>query len=298
MSIVFGIKKIFRSLCRFMIGAKPGETIESAIDRRKMHLLKKIDKRRITKSEFEEMLRKTGISKGDTVVIHSAWRGCYTLNMTPAEVIESIENTIGKDGLLLMPAYGNRQKVFDIKRTKSNAGVLTEVFRNMNGVYRSKQPHFSMCATGIGASEICGEHEKCMYSFDKYSPYYKAILNRDAKVILMGLDRHSVKTPIYHLAAVESINESSLYKTIYDSYESAKVIDENGKTIDFTYLVRNKNYLNDDKIFRKLLMDTNPICLKKYGFSMIVIDGKALYNHVLTFCMAGGQIYKRVISVI
>lgn len=298
MSKLYELKKTIRFFLRRLLDVKENETVKSAIERKKLHIIKKIDKRKVSMASFRRLINKAGIKEGDTIIIHCAWRGCYSLDMSPDDVIGCFKECVGADGLVLMPAYGNSREVLDIKNTKSAAGVLSEAFRIMDGVYRSKQPHFSMCAWGKDASDICSGHEKCKYSFDSFSPYYKAIHNRKAKVVLIGLDKRSVKTPIYHLAAVESIGKSEMYKNIYDTSECGRVIDENGEEIKVKYLVRNKNFLNDDKIFLKLLSEVKPVDIRVAGFSMVVIDGMKLYQRVLQYCVNQGKIYRHVISVI
>ncbi len=287
-----------RAIIRVAFGVKGGETIKSAIERKRIHIIRLLDKRRISKKEFRKMLKYVGLKRGDTIIIHCGWRGCYSLDMSPEEVIEIFRDIVGENGLILMPAYGESADYLDIRKTPSHAGALSEIFRKMDGVVRSRQPHFSMCAIGKGANEVCDGHDRCVYSFDKCSPYYKAIKKYDAKVILMGLDKHSVKTPVYHLAAVEAIKNSKKYEAIYDTNEFGKVIDKDGKIINVRYLVRNKNYINNDKIFLKLLLDIHPCAVKKYGFNITVIDGQRLYEHVLDFCQNNGDIYRKVISVI
>ena len=74
-----------------------------------------------------------------------------------------------------MPAYGEDNSSFDLNKTKSVAGVLSESLRNYPGTMRSCFPKFSMCGYGKHAEEILSKHKNSLYQFDENSPYSIAV---------------------------------------------------------------------------------------------------------------------------
>ena len=60
--------------------------------------------------------------------------------------------TIGSEGTLVMPTFTyssfKENKFFDKNNSKSEVGLITETFRNLENVVRSSNPVFSVAATG------------------------------------------------------------------------------------------------------------------------------------------------------
>jgi len=59
---------------------------------------------------------------------------------------------------------------FDIRKTPSEVGLASEIFRRMDGVIRSPHPIYSMCAKGPLAADLM-IHD-CETSWGKGSPFY------------------------------------------------------------------------------------------------------------------------------
>ena len=286
------IKRVIRSLVRSILFIKEQETIEDGLKRKILKLKQYFNNQKISKNEFTDLIKGSGIKKGDTLIVHCAWRGCYMLSISPDDVIEILFDVIGTEGTVLMPCYGKSMQFLDIRYSKSAAGVLSERFRTMNGTIRSEFPHFCMCANGKNASLLIEGHEKSTVSFDVYSPYYKAVYEHDAKILMLGMDNHTVKTPIFHHAAVMSINKSLYYRELYSETENAKVIDSKGNEKNLSYKVLNKNYINDWRKFRRIVKGRELYINKYKGFCIKLIDGKALFNAARDYCECGGEIYK------
>ena len=95
---------------------------------------------------------------------------------------------IGKEeGRLLRLAYGEDNDSFDLNKTKSVAGVLSESLRNYPRTMRSCFPKFSMCGYGKYAEKILSKHKNSLYQFDENSPYNIATKEYNAKVLLMEM---------------------------------------------------------------------------------------------------------------
>ena len=128
------VKKVLRNILRI----KEDETVADGIERHYYHLEKKIPYKKISKEELGQYLDKIGVKKGDVLIVHASWRAMYMLDASPEDIIKLLLDRIGKEeGTLLMPAYGEDSNSFDLNKTKSAAGVLSECFRNYSGGWTS-----------------------------------------------------------------------------------------------------------------------------------------------------------------
>lgn len=88
-----------------------------------------------------------------------------------------------------MPAHAPpwlvREKGFDVRRSPSQAGLLSEVFRRMPDVRRSLQQR-SVAAQGAMAWELTHEHHLSPFASDSGSPYGK-LAAMGGKVLFLGV---------------------------------------------------------------------------------------------------------------
>jgi aminoglycoside 3-N-acetyltransferase len=141
-----------------------------------------------------------GITAGDTVVMHSAFRVFNGFAGTPEQVIACVLKVIGESGTLVMvsmpyggstAAYLRAGVPFDVRQTRSAMGVITEVFRHTPGVVRSLNPAHPVLAWGPASPWIIAGHEHTMYSCGKGSPFEK-LVQLQAKALLFDV-------PLRHL---------------------------------------------------------------------------------------------------
>lgn len=140
-------------------------------------------------------LGELGVREGDVLFVHSsfdAFRGFEDL--PPLGVVEVLEEVLGSSGALLMPTlpfagsavdYVKDDPVFDVRRTPSRMGLLTELFRRMPGVVRSVHPTHSAAVRGPGADELIADHHRAGTPCGAPSPYQK-LLARDGKILFLG----------------------------------------------------------------------------------------------------------------
>lgn len=163
-----------------------------------------------TISTLTEDLRNIGIKKGMTVLVHSSMSSIGWICGGAVSVIVAIEQIIGDEGTLIMPAHsgdlsdpakwenppvpeqwhGTIRKTMpvfypDLTPTRG-VGMIPEVFRKQEGVLRSNHPQVSFAARGRYAEYITGEHS-LEYAFGEKSPLAK-IYELDGHVLLVGVD--------------------------------------------------------------------------------------------------------------
>jgi aminoglycoside N3'-acetyltransferase len=106
----------------------------------------------------------------DILMLHSSYDRLLPMYRgTPQELVAELLAFCGKDRTLVMPAFvlGGRRydkkkcfgsRPFDVRRTPSEMGFLTEVFRRTSGVLRSLHPTHSICAIGPLARDLTATH--------------------------------------------------------------------------------------------------------------------------------------------
>ncbi len=138
-----------------------------------------------------------GIRAGSTIFIHSSV-DTLNLDFSVYRLLDILLETVGPEGTLVFPAwhftgraedYLNKGLVFDVKRSPSVLGLLSEIARRYPTAIRSIHPVNSIVAIGKHAQEMVGEHGNSIYPCDESSPYYK-IVKYNGIIAGLGVDTH------------------------------------------------------------------------------------------------------------
>ncbi|WP_342600224.1 AAC(3) family N-acetyltransferase [Psychrobacillus sp. FSL H8-0483] len=288
------MRQKLREIIRYLIKSRENEKISDAIDRHKTRLQKKINRKKISEEDFLKIIKSMGIKSGDTVMLHASWRKFYNYSGTPKSLIENFIELLGNEGTLLMPCYGDNRKYFDVKNTRSTAGVLSEEFRRYPGVKRSECSHFSVCAFGKDADIITKYHIKSEFGFDNFSPYYIFSQKENSKVVMLGMGKYPIKLTLIHCieyifkdvypyfnrylskkyTATVIINDGTITKREMIEGNYAKLYKKNIKKVY-------KNLPKDKKFYGKIGNIQIRIIFAKKGFdeiSKLVVSGKSMLN--------------------
>ena len=149
----------------------------------------------LTENDFREILvTSLNLGAGELVYVHSGMDG-LNLEFPFYRILFLIREVIGPSGTVLFPTYPNHRissyeylrqgRVFDVRRTPSYTGILTEFARRQRGAVRSLHPTKSVCAIGPNAAEITATHHLSPYPYDRCSPYYKLIAG-GGKIVGLG----------------------------------------------------------------------------------------------------------------
>lgn len=117
----------------------------------------------IAPSTVTDALRSLGIKPGCVALVHpDAIVAAQFPEMSNEQrldlLIEAIDAAIGGDGTLVMPVFSysfTKGEAFDISKTPSEVGMVTERFRTQPGVRRTSDPIFSFACRGPLAHELC-----------------------------------------------------------------------------------------------------------------------------------------------
>lgn len=117
------------------------------------------------KEDLKGQLFRMGLKSDDSVLIHSSMKAIGKVE-GGADTVLDLWMEYFSEGLLLMPTHTWRQmnpqyNVFDPSTEESCVGLLTNLFRNREGVVRSLHPTHSMAAYGRTASEYISGEENC-----------------------------------------------------------------------------------------------------------------------------------------
>ncbi len=172
------------------------------------------------------------LQRGDVVFVHSSVDDLH-LRFSPLVVLSMMLELVGSNGTLLFPTYpklGSYEflisgQVFDIRRTPSYMGLLTEMARRHTDAVRSLHPTKSVVAIGRFANELTSSHHLSPYPYDRQSPYGK-LLDYDGKVIGLG-----VSTSVLSFAhcVEDNLRDDFPVRLYHPQFFAAPCIDRHGR---------------------------------------------------------------------
>jgi len=165
-------------------------------------------------------LSRLGVLPGDLLMVHTSLSSLGWVVGGADAVIRALEQAVGPDGTLMMPAHSNglsdpagwanpavpegwwpvirdHMPAFDPATTPTRAlGQVAELFRTRPGVRRSAHPHFSFTAKGPLAEMLLNPHP-LDFPMGEESPLAR-LYDRNGRVLLLGVGHDSNST--LHLA--------------------------------------------------------------------------------------------------
>jgi aminoglycoside 3-N-acetyltransferase len=200
----------------------------------------------VTRSELYNGLLELGLKPGDKLNIHSSLSSFGHLEGGAETLISVIQEIITEDGLLMMPTFTYGREPFDIEKTPSQTGKVTEVFRQMPDVIRSEHPTHSFAIWGKEKEKFALNH-RTESAFDKNSPLYK-LVEAGGKILFVGVD-HTANSLIHvaqELADVDYIDRPKFVEIIEsDGKISTMKVRRAGCSLGFWKL---DNYLDQNRI--------------------------------------------------
>ncbi|WP_404469078.1 AAC(3) family N-acetyltransferase [Sutcliffiella horikoshii] len=285
------VKKNLRLIVRKMISAGENETINNAINRKKIKFKKKIFKKAITLDELQLTLLNLGINKGDNIMVHASWREFFNYQGKPEDVINTLKDLIGEDGTLLMPSYGNDRTFFDVNNTTSNAGVLSELFRLQMNTIRSACTHFSISASGKNAFDLTKNHFKSEYGFDNNSPYYLFTKLPNSKVLFLGLGQEPTQISLFHCAGYILKDKIPIYSKLL-SYRYNSILVKDGVKFEKDMVIRQPGHKNNNQMFKRIFRSVNnKKQVKISNLDIVIMDAKEGLDKAIEFGKKGKYCY-------
>ena len=152
--------------------------------------------RRLTETELVDVFDQLELTTGDRLFVHSHSAALETMDGGLMRILALLRERVGPDGLLMMPSFPHRgmfwqyaqgDPLFDIRRTPSRMGMITELHRRTKGTHRSLHPTHPVAIWGADAQAWSLDHEIDPCPFHARSPYGR-LHNAGGKVLVLELD--------------------------------------------------------------------------------------------------------------
>ncbi len=140
-------------------------------------------------------LRSLGINSGDSVMLHSAFSPVHGYRGTSDALTDVFIEAMGPTGHLLMVSLPYRSasidyiqagRTFDVRRTPSLMGIVSELFRRRNDVLRSLHPTHPILVRGPRAAWFVDEHPDCLYPCGPGTPFHR-LAEADGKAVFFNV---------------------------------------------------------------------------------------------------------------
>jgi len=156
----------------------------------------------MNKADIKKCLSEFGLKNGDVVIVHSSLASIGHVEGGADTLIDAFLETIGNEGTLVAPVFGN-------------LGIFTHTLKKRPEAFVSDCPLGTVAAVGADAEFICRDHWKADTVHGNDSPYLK-IAGLGGYVCLLGVDQDRNTT----LHSVEALLELSYLGTKKATLES------------------------------------------------------------------------------
>ena len=202
----------------------------------------------ITKEQLKKELEEIGITSGDTLLVHSSLSKIGFVEGGAQTVVDALLSVVGTTGHILMPNspnahfqldYIRKLKEFDVENSKSQLGVITEVFRNHPQAKRSWHPTEPVSCIGPNAAYFIEDHYKSLTPYTSESPFYRVAVQK-GKILMIGVTLANAGTSLHLLE--DAIGSDFKFPIYYDETFRVKVRDPFGDIHEVETKVHNPTY--------------------------------------------------------
>ncbi|HSW55023.1 MAG TPA: AAC(3) family N-acetyltransferase [Ignavibacteriaceae bacterium] len=303
------MKNLFRNFVRTVISLvltqEPGNTIHAALlkfKNKNKWFFRLLYGSANDENIFNSISDKLN-EKFDILMVHSSFDGMipmYTGNLSKL-LNMLISYCKEKDITLAMPTffagsnlqakeyYESGKHTFNVRKTASQIGLLTELFRITKGVKRSIHPTHSVCALGPLAEELTKQHHLSSTTLGVETPFGEMI---KYKTIILGIGTKSQHS-LTQLHAAEDIMGNDYPIPLYVGNIPVKCVDESGETIVYNLRVKNPEYTFNKKTFYKILKKIRIRSWKYKGIPFYITRADAVTETVIQAAKQGQTIYKK-----
>ena len=281
----------------------PADVVNSVVRARKRYRRARVERLpQLTETDFTGILtEKLGLGSGDVVYMHSSVDR-LNLGFPFYRILPLMQNLIGDKGTVLFPTYPNRSpvssyeylragNVFDVRKTPSFTGILTEFGRRHARAIRSLHPTKSVCAIGAAAEWLTSTHQQSPYPYDRPSPYYK-LIECDAKIVGVGVWTEYLS---FVYCIDDAMKSNPPVRTYHPEVFQAKCINYRGEEeIVETYAHDMQRCVHDIPQFIKRHVSTE-VCedIVVHGMKFFRADARKLFNVMFPLAERGITVYPR-----
>lgn len=176
-----------------------------------------------TLESLSEDIRNLGIKKGDRLFVHASFKKLgFGSKESPEDVVSLLKGVLGEEGTLGMPTFSfsfTPDDMYDLRKSPSKVGVISEAFRKSDGVVRSISPSHSVAFWGKDA-DFCARSTCGLPPYSMMGPFGK-LYALDFKILMLacGLAPNSTLHAIEHWAELPYCkNGVQLCYSLHDGY--------------------------------------------------------------------------------
>ncbi|MBA2705767.1 MAG: AAC(3) family N-acetyltransferase [Blastocatellia bacterium] len=294
-----------RSVQAFARRVLPASAVASL--RRSKHKLQQARIARLPvlgETDFSDILANDlGLGKRDTVFVHSSVDK-LNLGFPFYRIIALIRDAIGPQGTVLFPTYSNHRissyqyllqgHVFNVRRTPSYMGLLSEFARRHADAVRSLHPTKSVCAIGPLAKELTATHQHSPYPYDKGSPFFK-LVEHNAKIIGLGVGHASLS---FTYCVADALKDDFPVRIYHSQLFKAPCINYCGETEIVETYAQNMdigNRHNAERYMKSYIPEALSQELDIKGMKFLRVDAAGLFVEMLRLAKNGITCYPRAV---
>jgi aminoglycoside 3-N-acetyltransferase len=249
--------------------------------------------------ELKRALRELGIRVGDSIMLHSAFEAHHGFRGTSGQLVDAFLDVLGPSGTLLMVSlpyrsstqdYLRKGAIFDVRKTPSMMGLVSDFFRRRPGVVRSASPSHPILAYGARAEWFIEGHEHCLYPCGPGSPFAK-FADVGGKFVFFNTP-FDVLTFFHYLEHI--VSEKLSFRLYTDELFETRVLDRDGRALVVKTHAFSKEALRRRRfpVLERYLRKHGLIRQRRIGASrLITADSREIVSAVRDMAAAGLYFY-------
>lgn len=141
----------------------------------------------LERKDLVKTFRDIGVKRGSVLAVHSSLSQFGYIRGGPRTVVEALLEVLGPKGTLCMPTHSASvlgAAPYDPAKSPSKVGALTEFFRKMPGVIRSRHPTHSVAAFGPAAKALTHMKDPAIAPLSRHG-FWGKLVDHDGSVLLL-----------------------------------------------------------------------------------------------------------------
>ncbi len=250
--------------------------------------------------DLVQELRSTTGEDFEVLMVHSSFDSLLPMYQgTPQELVSELAAFCGARRTLAMPAFvlGGRlydkkkyfsSRPFDCRRTPSEMGLLTEVFRRTAGVKRSLHPTHSICALGPLADTLTATHHLCDTRVGLGTPF-DTMTHRRTAIVGLGVKYFRCLTQTH--TPEDILGEAFPVPFERDSFPVI-IVDSQGRKVPYNLTIPRTSYRLDNTLLRPMLPKNALREWTFHGASMFATEAAIVTQTLLQSAQRGVTLYR------
>jgi aminoglycoside 3-N-acetyltransferase len=240
----------------------------------------------------------------EILMVHSSFDGFLPMYKgTAKELVNALIDFCGPNRTLVMPAFvlGGRNydaceyfksRPFDIRRTPSEAGLITEVFRRTPNVLRSLHPTCSLCALGPLGKEMTNGHHVSRTGMSPDGPF-GVMTRRRTGILGLGVEYYRTLTHVHTVG--DQMGDTFPIKFSSSGCTQVTLVDYDGSRYEYKLGLPDRTKKLDLTILWSVLAKNELIEWRFHGVPMFLVpQASVLTERLIEAARRGITVYGTV----